>query len=247
MKQHLTRIGLAGALLIGFGVIGCSSDAGVGVSGSGGTGGRGGGAGTAGAGGAAGNGGAAAGADGAAAGAGGAAGTGGGGNGGIAGPRTCMRFPAGCSCEAGDPAADEQPCTTASVAKMPEDVGVCCSGQLVCQCAPYICRSDTSMGFCSCGVSTTITGVVQGDVVTTCPLPTGQQKCCFSREFKSCTCSEREDCTPRWQPVPSCSIGDVAVCFDSGPNVAVCSTITGETDGGMDGGSGDAGSDAAAD
>ena len=248
MKQHQMRTGPAGGLrgvaviLIGFGALGCSSDAGIGVIGSGGTGGRGGGAGTAGAGGATGG----------SAGNGGAAGAGAGGNGGIVGPRTCSRFPAGCSCEGGEPAADEHPCTTTSVATMPGDVGVCCSGLLVCQCAPYICRSDTSIGFCSCGVSTTITGVVQGDVVTSCPLPTGKQKCCFSREFKSCTCSERDDCTPRWQPVPSCSIGDVAVCFDSGPNVAVCSTITVGTGGSggsgeMDGGSGDAGPDAAAD
>jgi hypothetical protein len=49
--------------------------------------------------------------------------------------------------------------------------------------------------------------------------------------------------------VPSCSIGDVAVCFDSGPNVVVCSTITGGTGGSgeMDGGGGDAGPDVAAD
>jgi hypothetical protein len=254
MKQHQMRIGSVASLrsvaviLIAFGAIGCSADAGVGGTGSGGRGGRGGGTGAAAAGGAAtggtgGNGGVAGGA-----GAGGIGGSGGG----ITGPRTCARFPAGCSCEAGEPGGDERPCTTTSVAAMPGDVGVCCSGSLVCQCAPYICRSDTTQGFCSCGVSTTITGVVQGDVVTTCPLPTGQQKCCFSREFKSCTCSEREDCTPRWQPVPSCSIGDVAICFDSGPSVAVCSTIGAGTGGSggsseMDGGGDDAGSDAAAD
>jgi hypothetical protein len=43
--------------------------------------------------------------------------------------------------------------------------------------------------------------------------------------------------------VPSCSIGDVAICFEHGPAVGVCSTITA---GAMDGGSDAAASDGAA-
>jgi len=113
---------------------------------------------------------------------------------------------------------------------MPGDVGVCCAGTQ-CQCTPYICRNDATMGFCSCGASFTITGIVQGDVVTTCPLPTGAQKCCFSKDLKSCTCSQL-DCTERWRSVPSCSIGDVSICFDGSPSVAACSTISGGNDGG---------------
>jgi len=172
-------------------------------------------------------------------------GTGGDGSGGIGGdggtggtsngPRTCSSFPAGCSCQDGDPAADDPICTTASVATMPGDVGVCCAGTQ-CQCTPYICRNDATMGFCSCGASFTITGIVQGDVVTTCPLPTGAQKCCFSKDLKSCTCSQL-DCTERWRSVPSCSIGDVSICFDGSPSVSACSTISAGT-GGNDGGSG---------
>jgi hypothetical protein len=154
------------------------------------------------------------------------------------GPRTCTNFPAGCSCQDGEPSADEWLCTTTSVATMPGDVGVCCA-HAMCDCTPYICRNDTNTPFCACGVSTTITGVVQGDVVTTCPLPTGQQKCCLSRELRSCTCSAL-DCNG-WQPVPSCSLADVAGCFTRGVSVAACSTIAAGT-GGMDGGS-----DAAAD
>jgi len=184
------------------------------------------------------------------AGAGGDAGLGGNaGNGGVAGtigagPRTCTRFPAGCSCHDGEPSADEWPCTTASVVTAPEDVGVCCASG-TCDCNPYVCRSDTTTAFCSCGVSTTITGVVQGDAVTTCPLPTGQMKCCLSRELKSCTCSTL-DCTNSWHPVPSCSIADVTGCFNGGVSVAACSTIdagTGGVDGGTDGDDGDAGGD----
>jgi len=236
-----------GVILLGVATIGCSSDAGIGAGGRGGTtGGRGGGSGAAGAGGAATGGsagtGGAAGGGGATAGSGGDGGSGGSG---ITGPRTCMRFHAGCSCEAGEPADDERPCTTASAAAEPGDVGVCCEGSTVCKCTPYICRNDASQGFCTCGVSTTITGVVQGDVVTTCPLPTGTKKCCYSRELASCTCSDL-DCTTRWVSVPSCSIGDVAICVDSGPSVAICSTISAGTDGGSDAAD-DGGSDAAAD
>jgi len=222
-----------GVIVIGAAVIGCSSDAGLGAGGAGGSGGAGGargGSGGTGAGGA-GSAGAGGAATGGSAGDGGTTGASGGT--GITGPRTCMRFHAGCSCEAGEPADDERPCTTTSAATMPGDVGVCCEGPAVCKCTPYICRNDASQGFCTCGVSTTITGVVQGDVVTTCPLPTGNQKCCYSRELASCTCSEL-DCTTRWVSVPSCSIGDVTVCVDSGPSVAMCSTISAGTDGGSD-------------
>jgi hypothetical protein len=171
---------------------------------------------------------------------GGNAGTGGGGIAGAigAGPHTCKFFPAGCSCVDGEPSPDEWACTTASVVTNPGEVGVCCATGM-CDCNPYICRSDTTTAFCSCGVSTTITGVVQGDVVTTCPLPTGQMKCCLSGELKSCTCSTL-DCTGSWHAVPSCSITDVTNCFNGGVSVAACSTISDGGDGGIDGGSDDA-------
>jgi hypothetical protein len=116
---------------------------------------------------------------------------------------------------------------------MPGEVGVCCA-KGTCDCNPYLCRNDTTTAFCSCGVSTTITGVVQGDVVTTCPLPTGQQKCCLSSELRSCTCSTL-DCTGSWHQVPSCSITDVTTCFTGGVSVAACSTLDAGTDG-MDAG-----------
>jgi hypothetical protein len=231
----VTRAGIIAASwlvgLIGCVALACSSDAGIGVAGHGG------GSGAPGAGGETGG----------SAGAGGNAGNAGAsGNGATAGsagnngPRTCTRFPAGCSCVDGDPAADESPCTTMTVATMPGDVGVCCA-RTMCQCAPFICRNDASQGYCSCGVSTTITGVVQGDVVTTCPLPTAPQKCCYSHQFQSCVCSLL-DCTTGWQTVPSCSITDVAVCLDGATSVAVCSTIDVGDGGmdGMDGGAGDA-------
>jgi hypothetical protein len=172
-------------------------------------------------------------------------GNGGGGDGAAGGgPRTCAHFPAGCSCQDGEPSADEWLCTTMSVVTMPGDVGVCCASA-TCDCTPYTCRSDTSAAFCSCGVSTTITGVVQGDVVTTCPMPTGQQKCCLSRQLRSCTCSTL-DCTSSWHPVPSCAIADVTDCFTGGVSVAACSTIAAGT-AGMDGGSDDANDGGASD
>jgi len=240
---------LRGAAVIVFGCVALACGSGGGT----GTGGRGGGSGGAGAGGAATGGGAAtrgSAGSGGAAGLGGNAGIGGkggiGGNGGAggdgaagAGPRTCTHFPAGCSCQDGEPSADEWVCTTTSVVTMPGDVGVCCAHGGTCDCNPYICRSDTNTAFCTCGVSTTITGIVQGDAVTTCPLPTGPQKCCLSSELRSCACSTL-DCTGSWHLVPSCAIADVTACFTGGVSVAACSTITAGT-GGMDGGSDDAG------
>jgi hypothetical protein len=150
---------------------------------------------------------------------------------------TCTTSASGCQCHEGPPADQELTCTPTSVATGAGDVGVCCQGFL-CSCTAYICRYESGLNFCSCAPSYTVTGIVNGPVVTSCPVPTGNVKCCFEAALNNCTCAPG-DCAEPLDEVPSCSIADVTVCQNGDARVGICATGSG---GSGTGGSGTGGS-----
>ena len=138
---------------------------------------------------------------------------------------TCSTNASGCMCRDDLPNGQAISCTETSVAVGAGEVGVCCDG-FWCRCEAYVCKNDSNLGYCACGPSYTITGIVGGSLVTTCPLPTGSQKCCYSPDLNDCTCSTSACSNGRIQ-VATCSIGDVTICRNGDARVGACSVVAG--------------------
>ena len=119
-----------------------------------------------------------------------------------------------CSCHDGTPDPQDPTCTSTSVVEGTDEDGVCCQGTDSCQCDAYVCRYDADQDICACGSVSAIDGAIGGSVVTTCPMPDEQRKCCYQPDLDECTCSA-DACAKGWFQAFSCSITTVAICGDN--------------------------------
>jgi hypothetical protein len=111
-------------------------------------------------------------------------------------------------------------CTPTSVAQNEMERGVCCLTQALCICTAYTCRSNPASSYCQCGSVSALAGVTLGSLVAECPAPSGEQKCCFSRDNASCTCA-RLACAAEETEVPNCSATTAGAC-SPGEEIATC-------------------------
>jgi hypothetical protein len=134
----------------------------------------------------------------------------------------CSATPSGCLCAS----RNEQPgdllaCSTSSVAVHAGEQGVCCGNATLCTCDAYICKADTSLGFCQCGATAALSANLTGAGVASCPADAAQ-KCCLLADTHICTCSAN-DCEGAATSVASCTVGMVAVCDGDGGTPAATS------------------------